>query len=158
MSKQTQRDSYERDLRRKRIKIGVAVALLIVAGVLAWLQLSGESRAESAAGRRIFKCSECGQTFYHTLKEGEAQPIACEHCGKRTAYRPEACYWAKAANGQWTSKEEPTYVILRIWTHPGERTYCPDCGHEVWGHFPRPTPEDIERENRKGEHQNEEEE
>ncbi len=158
MKKRTTSAADKSDVRRQRIKLGASVVVLLVAGALAWVQLSGETPATAAASHRLFLCTECKQTFRHTIEKGQSQPIECEHCGAQAAYRPEACYWAKGAGGRWISKDEPTYVVLNVWTRPGEKTYCPDCGHEVWGHFSRPTPEAIEKENRKGEYQNGEEE
>ncbi len=124
------------DMRRQRIKVGVAVVFLGAAGGLLWWQLTGESAAESAAFRRVFMCSECQETFPHDLIEGEIEPIACDHCGAKAAYSPEECYWAKGPDGQWQAKIEPTYVILERRMDPAstKKTVCPDCGKAVVGH------------------------
>lgn len=151
MSKSKTTVADERDIRRQRIKLGASIVVLVAAGVLAWVQLAGETPAEEASSRRLFLCTGCNQTFRHSMKMGQAQPIECDHCGKQAAYLPEACYWAKDSAGRWTSKDEPTYVILKFRFNQEGKTYCPDCGHEVWGHFSRPTAADIEKANRKPE-------
>ncbi len=149
MKKRTTSGADKSDLRRQRIKLGASVAVLVAAGALAWVQLSGETPAEAAASRRLFLCSDCKQTFRHAIEKGQIQPLKCDHCGQLAAYMPEACYWTKDSAGRWTSTDEPTYVILKSRMELEGKTYCPDCGHEVWGHFAKPTPQDIEKANRK---------
>ena len=124
------------DVRRQRAKLGVAVLLLVAAGVVVWYQVGGESEAATAAHRRVFMCSDCEKTFPHELREGDVEPIECDLCGEQAAYAPEECYWVKGADGSWQGKLEPTYVIMKRRKDPtsSEKTYCPDCGKEVFGH------------------------
>jgi len=123
--------------RRQRLKLGISVVLILVAGGGIWHQIGGGSnKAVAAAGSRMYMCSDTGKTFSHTIREGEREPIECELCGKQTGYLAERCYWTKDATGEWAAKLEPTYVILKTRLDPDstEKTYCPDCGREVKPH------------------------
>jgi DNA-directed RNA polymerase subunit RPC12/RpoP len=133
-----------RDLLVQRIKLGIAVLLLVIAGGLTWYRLTSMSPAEDAAFNRMMMCNECKKTFKHTTVEGESEPIECDECGKVAAYTPELCFWTKADDGSWKAKRVPTFVILpnRIDPNAADVTECPDCGREVVGHNPRP-PHDL---------------
>jgi hypothetical protein len=102
--------------------------------------LRGRTPSE-VASERMFIDAETGQVFEHTVVAGEIEPIKAPS-GKNTGYEAEKCYWAKDANGKWKAKLKPTYVLLKIATNPKsrEKTYCPDCGHEVRPHNPLPPP------------------
>jgi putative FmdB family regulatory protein len=128
---------------RQRILLIAAVVVLVAAVLLAWYRMGGTSQ-ERLAAERVFKCAECGKDFEHVLQMGDMEPLRCPKCGKNAAYKAEACYWTKDAAGNWKAKPNPTFVILKSRIDPTskEKTYCPDCGHEVLGHNPRP-PDDL---------------
>ena len=125
--------------RRKRVLMSVAGAVFVVALGVAWYMTRGPSPAR-AASERIFICSETGKTFEHTIKEGEEEPVISPYTGRATGYEPEACYWTKGEDGKYKAKLTPTYVLLKARVDPKkkEKTYCPDCGHEVKAHNPLP--------------------
>jgi hypothetical protein len=144
--------------RKEKIKLAAAVAIFLSAGGVAWFMLGGDSVADTAA-RRIFICAETNQSFDHTVAAGEEEPIYSPFTKKKTAFEAEACYWVKPdnENGDWTkAKTKPTYVLWKkrgpyvVWKYgpdaepPDESTICPDCGHEVVGHNPKPPPELME--------------
>jgi len=125
---------------RQRILLAAAVVVLLVAGVLAWRELSSGPRYNVAA-ERMFKCAECGHVFEYTIKMGDIAPIECKYCDKQAGWPTEKCYWTKGEDGEWKAKLEPTYVILKRAMGIDEDTYCPDCGHKVVGHNPKPPQE-----------------
>jgi DNA-directed RNA polymerase subunit RPC12/RpoP len=131
----------------QRIKLAVAVVVLVIAGFFGFRTYGGKSLA-SLSAERVYKCVEpgCGHLFEHTIQIGDTEPLVCPKCGKSSAWKTEACYWAKDASGNWKAKLEPTFVVLksRIDPESTERTYCPDCGHEVVGHNRRPPNELME--------------
>ncbi|MCB9858414.1 MAG: zinc ribbon domain-containing protein [Phycisphaerales bacterium] len=123
-----------------KIKLGVAVVLFIVAGALAARSLLQDSPADYANDRG-FKCSECGHDYAYVIRSGDFEPLECPKCHQRSAYQAEMCFWTKGPDGQYVAKTEPTLVLLKSRIDPtsDEPTYCPDCGHEVVGHNPRPS-------------------
>lgn len=129
---------------RQRILLIVAVVVLVAALAMTLRQFTRKSPTRLAA-ERVFKCVEegCGHEFEHVLKLGDTEPLRCPECGKTSAWRAEACYWTKDAEGNWKAKLSPTFVIVKRRVDPSttEKTYCPDCGHEVVGHNPRPPKE-----------------
>jgi DNA-directed RNA polymerase subunit RPC12/RpoP len=129
---------------RQRILLIGAVVLLIVAGLLLARHATKSSSAERFASDRVFKCVDCAHEFEHDIKMGEIEPLACPKCGKQAGWMTEKCYWTHDAEGNWKAKLNPTYVVLKSRIDPGstEKTYCPDCGHIVVGHNPRP-PRDL---------------
>jgi len=137
------------DERRKRIKLGGAILGLLAAGGITWFQLSRETPAEAASTRRMLQCASSGNVFPHDFEVGESQPFKCDICGKDDAYIPEKCYWSKGADGQWTIKDTPTYVILpyRLDQAGARSMDCPDCGRQIVGHNPKPAQEDVDRAN-----------
>lgn len=120
------------------VLIGVAVAIIRP-------RMSGQSPAVSASDR-VYVCIETGKPFNYTLKVGDKEPIMSPYSGKPTGYLAEACYWTKDADGNWAAKSTPTYVVLKTRIDPTsqEKTFCPDCGHEVVLHNPLPPPELME--------------
>ena len=128
--------------RRNKIKLGVAGVVFVAAAVVAWISLSGKTVADIAA-ERAFMCTQCNHVFEHEIQMGEKNPIECPECGAMAAYPAEACYWTKGPDGDWKAKLEPTFVVVkkRIDPKTEEKTYCPDCGHEVVGHNKRPPQE-----------------
>lgn len=123
----------------QKVKIGVAVVLLVGAGAYgAWQLLKGTPA--DYANDRGYKCAECGHDFAYAVKSGDIEPLKCPKCGAMAAYEAEKCYWTKGPDGNYVAKSEPTLVILKTRVDPNssERTYCPDCGHEVVGHNPMP--------------------
>lgn len=133
--------SQEPEDPRRKIKLIVSILIFAAAGGVAWYSLGGESPGDLVA-ERAFICADCKHVFEHTLKIGEYTPLKCEKCGKEAAYPAEACYWTKGADGEWKAKLEPTFVLCKKRVNPetDEKTYCPDCGHEVVGHNPPPPP------------------
>ncbi|MCA9255002.1 MAG: hypothetical protein KDA33_05165 [Phycisphaerales bacterium] len=129
-------DSGERS---QKIKAFSAIALFIVAGGLAAWRLWQPSPA-NFANDRGFKCAECGYDYAYEIKNGDIEPLECPKCSQKSAYQAEMCFWTKDADGNYIAKTEPTLVLLirRINPASSEPTYCPDCGHEVVGHNPRP--------------------
>jgi len=129
---------------RQKILLIVAVVLLLGAAGFTWYTYGGKSATRLSA-ERVFKCVEegCGHEFEHTIQLGEKEPLTCPKCGKISGWRAEACYWAKDAEGNWKAKLTPTFVVVKKRIDPSttEKTYCPDCGHEVVGHNPRPPKE-----------------
>lgn len=128
--------------RGQKIKLGVAIGVLVLAGVWAWAQLGGKSPADIAANR-AFIDAETGQAFEYTIKRGDKEPVMSPYTHRRTGYAAEKCYWTKDENGNWAAKLKPTFVLLKTKLDPNttEKTYCPDCGHEVVGHNPLPPKE-----------------
>lgn len=128
--------------RGQRIKLIAAVAVFLVAGIWAWIQLGGKSPADISA-ERAYICAETGQAFEYTVKLGDYEPVESPHTRRRTGYAAEKCYWTKDADGNWAAKLEPTFVLLKTKLDPNttEETYCPDCGREVVGHNPMPPQE-----------------
>ena len=101
----------------------------------------------SLTAERVYKCIECGHDFEHTLQIGDQEPLACPKCGKATGWKAEACYWAKDSSGNPTkAKLNPTFVVVKKRYDPEttDRTYCPDCTHEVVPHNPVPPRELME--------------
>ena len=132
--------TQESKAKRQRILLIAGIVALVIAALLVARNMSGGKSAESLNAERVYKCVECGHDFERTLKIGDSEPFACPKCGKMSAYRAEACYWAKDAAGGWKAKAKPTFVVLksRVDSNSTEKTYCPDCGHIVVGHNPRP--------------------
>lgn len=130
--------SDQRD-RMHKVKIAAAVVLFIIAGGFVAKNLLQGSPADYANDRG-FKCSECGYDYAYVVKSGDIEPLECPKCNKRSAYQAEMCYWTKGPDGQYVAKTAPTLVLLkgRIDPTSTEPTYCPDCGHEVVGHNPKP--------------------
>ncbi len=122
---------------RQRILLAAALVVLIGAILWGWRVWSSAGPDTRIASDRVFVCVDCGRVFWHTLTLGEAEPLTCRGCGKKTAWMAEACYWTKDGK----AKLEPTYVILKQRMGIDEKTYCPDCGREVVGHNPRPPKE-----------------
>lgn len=120
-------------------KLILAIVILIAAGGVAWWQLGGESVADIAANR-AYMCVDTNKVFEHEIQMGEAEPIESPFTGKLTAYRAEACYWTKGADGEWKAKTDPTFVVLqsKITGNEDDETVCPDCGRKVVGHNPMP--------------------
>src|SRR6185295_15701642 len=81
------------DARAKKIKLGVAISLLVVAGAIFVYQITRTSPAEMAANSRMYQCESTKRVFGHDLTLGEIEPIKCDICGKNDAYYPERCYW-----------------------------------------------------------------
>lgn len=129
---------------KDRIKIIVAVAIFIAAAGFAWYQFGGESDYDRSVIRG-YLCNECQTPFDHTPKEGDIEPLKCPNCKAMAGYQAELCYWTKGPDGQWKAKLKPTYVILkqRIDHTSREQTFCPDCGHEVVGHNPKPSDDEM---------------
>ncbi|GJQ26273.1 MAG: hypothetical protein HBSAPP02_13050 [Phycisphaerae bacterium] len=135
-----------------KVKLAVAGGIFVLAAGVAWYNLGGDSAAASAR-QRFYVCAETGKSFEHTIDEGEVEPIKCKVCGKMDAYAGEACYWVKDENGEYTkAKTKPTWVLWKRRVDPEteEKTYCPDCGHEVVGHNPQPPAELMEAAAREG--------
>ncbi len=155
MASHVQRASKEDavDARAKKIKLSAAIGMLVVAAGIVTYQLTRSTPAEMASNTRMLQCESTKQVFPHDLQLGEVPPLKCEICGKNDAYSPEKCFWTKDANGKWAIKETPTYVILpnRIDKENGASSIpCPDCGHIVVGHNPKPEQADADRENAGG--------
>lgn len=129
--------------RGQRVKLAIAVAVLIGAGVWAWIQLGGDSAYQKAAIRNYY-CVETQQPFDYKVKRGDRDPVLSPHSGQHTGYQAELCFWTKDESGNWKAKTDPTYVVLKRKVDPNntEKDYCPDCGREVVGHNPRP-PEEL---------------
>jgi putative FmdB family regulatory protein len=132
--------------RGQRIKLIAGVVVLVIAGVLMARYITGAGSKERIAAERVFKCATCGHDFEHAIQMGEIEPLVCPKCGKSTAWKAEACYWTKDGAGNWKAKLNPTFVLLknRIDPNDQEQTYCPDCGHKVVGHNPKPPKELME--------------
>jgi DNA-directed RNA polymerase subunit RPC12/RpoP len=129
----------DRSEKIRKIKIGIALVLFLVAGgVAAWQLLKGSPA--DFANDRGYKCSACDHAYAYVVKSGDIEPLMCPSCGKKAAYQAEFCYWTKGPDGEYVAKSEPTLVLLKRRMNPdsNEPTYCPDCGHEVVGHNPRP--------------------
>lgn len=126
--------------RRQQVMIGVAVVVLVTAGVLAWRGAGGSSGYRLSTDR-LFKCAECGHLFEHTLQIGDKVPFECPKCDRMAGYRAWPCYWVKGEEGEWKAKLEPTFVVLKNDLGLDEKTFCPDCGREVKGHDPKPSDE-----------------
>jgi len=93
---------------------------------------------EKPQGQAItFVCSETNKPFDYTMEEGEEEPVLSPFSEKKTGYRAEPCYWTKDGK----RKEKPTWVVLNLRLGKSGDTKCPDCGHVVLGHNPRPGPE-----------------
>ncbi len=129
---------------KDRIKLIVALVVFFAAAGVAWYQFGGVS-AHDRASIRGYMCNDCQETFDHIPKEGDMEPLKCPHCKAMAGYQAERCYWTKGADGQWKAKLDPTYVILKQRLDPNstEQTYCTDCGHEVVGHNPTPSEEQM---------------
>jgi DNA-directed RNA polymerase subunit RPC12/RpoP len=127
---------------RQKILLAVATVLLVAAAGFGWYQFGGKSAARLSA-ERVFKCTECGHDFEHTLQIGDMEPLECPKCDQRAGWKAEACYWTKDAEGNWKAKLTPTFVVVQKRVDPSatDKTYCPDCGHEVVPHNPRPPKE-----------------
>lgn len=132
---------------RQKILLIVAVVVLVAALAMILRQFTRKSPTRLAA-ERVFKCVEegCGHEFEYIIKLGDKEPLTCPKCGKLSAYKAESCYWAKDAEGNWKAKLDPTFVVVKKQVDPTttEKTYCPDCGHQVVGHNPRPPKELME--------------
>lgn len=117
--------------------------MLAAAGIVAWMWSGEAHEAVVRANKPVFVCSETGKPFNHELAVGEDEPVKSPHSGKNTGWRAELCYWAKDGQGGWKAKLEPTYVLVKKRMDPttDEKTYCPDCGHEVWSRFSMPPSE-----------------
>ena len=101
----------------------------------AWFVYSqfGNSAAAATADR-VFVDAQTGQTFQHTLKIGETQPVEAPSGGK-TGYEAEPCYWTADGGG----KPEPTWVLPQVKVDPtAGPTFCPDCGRLVTPRNPQP--------------------
>lgn len=125
---------------RDKVLIGVAVVVFIVAGIFVWRNMR-DSDAVRRSWERMYICAKTGKSFEHTIKAGELEPIYSPHSKANTGYQAELCYWTKDANNEWAAKLEPTVVLLNSTFEPGAETFCPDCGHKVVGHNPRPPKE-----------------
>ena len=134
--------ALQQDDPKKQIKLIVAGVVFLAALVVAWLMVGGKTAADVSA-ERVYICSETGKSFRHTIKLGESEPIYSPHSKKKTGYAAEACYWRKMPDGTYKAKRDPTYVLVKKRVDPEttEKTFCPDCGHEVVGHNPMPPPE-----------------
>ncbi len=134
----------------QKIKLGIALAFFVAAGAYGWSQWSGAD-VTSISTDRAHLCSAGCPAFEYTIRHGDIEPIECAHCGKKTGYQAEKCYWTKDASGKWAIKDEPTFVLLkrRVNRETDEKTYCKDCGREVVGHNPRPTAKEIAKANSK---------
>jgi len=132
----------ESSSRRQKILLGAAVGIFVIAGIVAWLLIGGDSPARRASDR-IFVCSETGKPFEYTIKPGDVEPVYSPHSKQNTGYQAEPCYWTKGPDGEWKAKLEPTWVLVKKRVDPEttEKTYCPDCGHEVTIHNQRPPQE-----------------
>lgn len=141
------------DARAKKIKLSVAITLLVVAAGIFIYQVTRTTPAEMAANSRMLQCESTKNVFPHDLEVGEIQPVKCDICGKNDAYSPEKCFWTKTADGKWAIKETPTYVIIPRKIDPengASSIACPDCGREVVGHNPKPDQADVDRANAGG--------
>lgn len=125
---------------RQKVLVGIAALAFIIAGVVAWLNLR-ESDAVRHSWKRPYICAKTGKPFEHTVQAGEIEPVYSPHSKANTGYHAELCFWTKDANGEWKAKLDPTPVLLKSLFEPDAETFCPDCGHEVVGHNPRPPQE-----------------
>ena len=132
--------------KRQRVMLLGAVAVLVIAAVLMARYVAGSKAPGALNAERVFKCVECGHEFEHELKMGEKDPVPCPKCGKQAGWMAEKCYWTHDAAGNWKAKVNPTYVVLKSRIDPSstEKTTCPDCGHAVVGHNPKPPRELME--------------
>jgi hypothetical protein len=117
----------------KVISFGLCAVMIVVA---AWVIVTSfRDPNVASANERYFIDSKTGQSFQHTLKNGESIPIRAPSGGE-TGYPGELCYWT--AEGK--PKDEPTVVLLKSWLAESGPTFCPDCKRLVVGHNPAPGP------------------
>lgn len=126
---------------RQKVLTGVAVVAFLGAVGLAWWNLR-EDQAVRYSSERLFICAKTGKVYEYKIKEGDRIPYPSPYSDAHTGYQAELCFWAKDANGEWIAKLEPTPVLLKSIFEPDVETTCPDCGHKVVGHNPRP-PEEL---------------
>lgn len=137
----------------KAAKIGIAVALLVVAAIILWrYTLRAEQIPDTEETRALWMCSsdECLHVFEMTAREeAEAQKLAegqpwppgvCPKCGKRTAYHAQKCpecetvFFGPEVEG-WTGACPKCYPDEK----PPEEYYPIEEGEEA----PRPRPKAI---------------
>lgn len=122
---------------RNKVLAGIAAVAFIVAGIMVWRNLR-EPAAVSRSRDRLFICAKTGKSFEHKLQAGDLEPIYSPYSKANTGYHAELCFWTKGPNGEWKAKLDPTPVLLRRFFEPGAETHCPDCGHIVVDHNPKP--------------------
>ncbi|MCB9852289.1 MAG: hypothetical protein H6819_04275 [Phycisphaerales bacterium] len=125
---------------RQKVLIGIAATAFIISGVLIWRNFR-DTEPVRRSRERIFICAKTGKPFEHTIQIGESEPIYSPHSKANTGYHAELCFWTKDENGEWKAKLDPTPVLLKSLFDPDAETVCPDCGHDVVGHNPRPPQE-----------------
>lgn len=125
--------------RRDRVKVVAAAVFLIASLYLMYSYFSADMTLDQALDRG-FMCSACGHSYAYRIKSGDYEPMPCPACRAQAAYQAERCYWTKLPDGSWGAKAQPTYVLLKTHVDPAtdEKTFCPECGHEVVGHNPMP--------------------
>jgi hypothetical protein len=118
-----------------KVASGVVLAVALVLAFVSLRSNFGRSDAASLAGTRTYIDASNGKPFEHTLAVGEITPIKAPS-GQQTGYPAEACYWTKDGK----PKQDPTWVLLNVYSKKPGPTFCQDCGRLVVGHNPPPTP------------------
>ncbi len=126
---------------RQKVLGGIAFVAILAAAVIFWKSVQDSDPVRRSKVRNYI-CAKTGKAFDHTVEIGEIVPVYSPHSGANTGYHAELCYWTRDGDGGWKAKLDPTPVLLNSIFEPDADTVCPDCGHEVVGHNPRP-PKDM---------------
>lgn len=74
--------------------IGVAVGLLLLAGLVYYLRLGSfpNDRGSRSSYDTYVMCRACGQSYPAAVHTTDRFPLPCEKCGKKEAWPQHQCY------------------------------------------------------------------
>lgn len=121
---------------KEKLKLGGALAALVVAGgLLSWQLFGGPPSPAELSRYQTVIDRETGELFeqFRTPKGGRA-PYENPKTGRATLVPAEPCYWTKDGKAKLT----PTWVLLNEYSGKEGTTLCPDCGRRVVSLNPSP--------------------
>jgi len=126
--------------RAERVKIGLAIAFILVAGVMMYLQFANRPADIGDLTRYVPVINaKTGEVIekYDLKATSEPWPWAAAG-GERVLYPAELCFW----NKDGSVRTKPTFVLLNTFRGEKGDTICPDCGRKVVPRNP-PPPGDL---------------